>query len=277
MLDLKKAQMVFAENLKALRKEDHYSHDTLAKEIKKRYEGKTILSEREGKKRKSITSKDSLISYEVADEHHSKFASNLGMRVETLLLFSDFYGVSTDYLLGLSDLPLPEEAAQTTHSYLGLSEKSISYLHRLHKWNSERTAYFEQLNKWALDKKEKPLDDAYKQRLLDSRLALLSELVERIGSKELDDLLLSAERYIRLMSIEEPDEKEYLDEYMKESSRLEEKGWALTRPSEQAQMVFNGKLLESLKLILNGIVADRKVAAKDTDGKEVSHGEHQTD
>ena len=42
-------------------------------------------------------------------------------------------------------------------------------------------------------------------------------------------------------------------------------------------MVFNGKLLDRLKLVLNGIAADRKAAAKDADKKGNPHGEHQTD
>ena len=264
MLEKKKSTKEFAENLKALRKGEHVSHAILAETITKRYKGKTLLAEREGKKRnRDIISKDSLMNYEVADEFHSKYVSNLGMRVETLLLFSDFYGVSTDYLLGLSDISIPEEAAQTTHKYTGLSEKAIVYLHNLHKWNSERTAYFEYINEGSIEDTGKPLDDVHKQKLLDSRPDLLSKLVERIGSKELDDFLLSVNRYINLMSIEESHD---LAEYENEMARVEEKGWTLTRPSEKAQMVFNGKLLDSLRQILNGIAADRKAAAKGTDG-----------
>ena len=41
--------------------------------------------------------------------------------------------------------------------------------------------------------------------------------------------------------------------------------------------ILNGKLLESLKKILDGIAADRKAAAEDKDGKEALNGEHQTD
>lgn len=284
MLDLKKAQMVFAENLKALRKEEHYSHATLAEEINKRYKGKTLLAEREGKKRKSITSKDSLISYEVADEYHSRYPANLGMSVETLLLFSDFYRVSADYLLGLSEIPfLKDDEARAIHYDIGLNEEAIKYLRTLREWNAKRTPFFEWLSEGAREDTGKPLDDAYMQRLLDPRLALLSELVERIGKKDsdgnnaFDDLLTYAARYIKLVNIEEPDEKEYRDKYMKESSRLEGEGLALVRPSEQAQMILNGKLLESLKKILDGIAADRKAAAKDIDGKEAPNGEHQTD
>jgi transcriptional regulator with XRE-family HTH domain len=186
MLDLKKSQMEFAANLKALRKGEDLSHAKLAEKINERYKGKTLLAEREGKKRKSITSKDSLISYEVADEYHSRKWANLGMSVETLLLFSDFYRVSADYLLGLSKLPLKDDEARAIHYDIGLNAEAITYLRTLREWNADRTTFFEWLSEGARENTGKPLDDEYKQRLLDPRLALLSKLVERIGKKDSD-------------------------------------------------------------------------------------------
>lgn len=70
-------------------------------------------------------SKDSLINYEVSDANHTKAYKNNGMRVEYLRYLADFYGVSTDWLLGVSDYRLCKNNEQTIQS-LGIPERFVS-------------------------------------------------------------------------------------------------------------------------------------------------------
>ncbi len=69
------------------------------------------------------------MNYEVAEVTHSKAYKNLGMRVEYLRCFADFYGVSTDYLLGIAEDPVPDQNIQAVCRYTGLSAFSAEYLH----------------------------------------------------------------------------------------------------------------------------------------------------
>lgn len=73
-------------------------------------------------------SKDSLINYEVSDENHTKAYKNNGMRIEYLRYLADFYGVSTDWLLGLSEIRTPDTTIQAMSEMTGLSEDAINNL-----------------------------------------------------------------------------------------------------------------------------------------------------
>lgn len=94
--------------LKQLRENRNLSHDKLSNTITEQYKQYGI----------SI-SRDSLINYEKPN------GKNLGMRAECLFCLANFYGVSTDYLLGLSDIRTPEITAQAAVSYTGLSEDNV--------------------------------------------------------------------------------------------------------------------------------------------------------
>lgn len=105
---------IMAQRLKQLREEREISHDRLSK----------TLSEQFGVK----ISSDSLINYEVADPNHSKAGKNNGMRVEYLRILAEFYEVSSDYLLGLSDIRSPNLSTISATQATGLSEENMSAL-----------------------------------------------------------------------------------------------------------------------------------------------------
>lgn len=105
---------IMANRLKTLREKRGYSHDRLS----------AVLSEKYGVK----ISSDSLMNYEVSDPYHSKAGKNQGMRVEYLRILSDFYGVSTDYLLGLTQVASQDQTVQTLVNSLGISELHINLL-----------------------------------------------------------------------------------------------------------------------------------------------------
>lgn len=105
--------LIMAARLKQLRKERKLSHVSLSTALNQQY-GIDI-------------SRDSLMSYEVTDPNHNKPYKNEGMRVEYLRCLADFYGVSSDYLLGLTDDPSKKPAAADE---LGLSPVIIDEIKR---------------------------------------------------------------------------------------------------------------------------------------------------
>lgn len=105
---------VLAQNLKALRQERGLSLPALSKAISERYRIKISV--------------ESLTNYEVSDIYHSKSRKNEGMSVKYLYCLADFYGVSTDYLLGRTETKTPDTSIQTTCAVTGLSESAVESL-----------------------------------------------------------------------------------------------------------------------------------------------------
>ena len=101
---------IMAKRLKQLREEKGLSHEKLSKSLSDQY-GVKISS-------------DSLINYEVTDLNHSKACKNQGMRVEYLRCLADFYGVSTDYILGQINDPCRIPSAIDE---LDFSEKTVEW------------------------------------------------------------------------------------------------------------------------------------------------------
>lgn len=97
-----------ANRLKELRSKKELSFEQLKKVLLEEYDIKISV--------------DSLKNYEITEDH-IRANSNLGMRIEYLNCFADFYGVTTDYLLGRTDDPSPHPSAVDE---LGLSNYAIS-------------------------------------------------------------------------------------------------------------------------------------------------------
>lgn len=106
---------VIAQRLKELRQRAGLSHDKLSVAIEEKYNVKI--------------SRDSLINYEAEDVNRTKAWANAGMRIEYLLCLSDFYGVSADYILGVSNVLTPNMEQKGVMEYTGLSEDSVKTLH----------------------------------------------------------------------------------------------------------------------------------------------------
>ncbi len=110
-----------AVRLKELRQAARLSHATLAAKLKETF-GITI-------------SLDSLKNYEVADQNHPKAGKGNGMKVEYIRCFAEFFKVSTDYLLGLSDIASPSTTVQELTELTGLSETNAIWLIEAQKAN----------------------------------------------------------------------------------------------------------------------------------------------
>lgn len=107
---------VLARRLKTLRESRGLTLAALSKEITEQY-GVHI-------------SKESLTNYEVVDSFHSKAKKNEGMSVKYLRCLADFYNVSTDYLLGITQTPNREPDIKKLCD-TGLSSDAVASLQRL--------------------------------------------------------------------------------------------------------------------------------------------------
>lgn len=106
-----------AKRLKELRENAQLSHNKLSAAIKEKY-GITI-------------SADSLKIYEVADPHHTKARKVEGMNIGFLFYLADFYGVSADWILGISNAKTRDGEKAKVVNYTGLNEDSVTILHIL--------------------------------------------------------------------------------------------------------------------------------------------------
>lgn len=104
-----------AERLKTLRREKKLSHEKLSAVLKAQFE--------------ISISRASLIDYENTDVQSVKAGAAGKMSVDRIAALADFYGVSTDYLLGRSDIRSQDESAKALMDYTDLSETAIQALH----------------------------------------------------------------------------------------------------------------------------------------------------
>lgn len=142
-MDNKRLSFIMGERLRHLREAKGLSHARLGEELYKKYndsnESKQECQRRNRSKDKcsqTLISEASLKNYEVTEETHSKAYKNEGINAEYLRYLADFYGVSVDYILGLSDVPSPNAETRAICEKTGLSEKTVSKLFELqaHEW-----------------------------------------------------------------------------------------------------------------------------------------------
>ena len=146
-MDNKELSFTMAERIKKLRENAGLSHEKLSRELYSKYRDSND-SKREEQRRKrkkdkeseSLISKSSLMDYECTDEYHAKAYKNEGMSVGYLRYLADFYGVSADYILGLSDVPTRDQNLKNICESTGLSQRAAE---KLIKWRNNRNAYGE--------------------------------------------------------------------------------------------------------------------------------------
>lgn len=119
-MDRKEISFQIARRLKSLREDKGLSYQKLKDAIFERYGLEVSI--------------DSLRDYEIENDFRSKSVKlpNMGMRLEYLYVFSDFYGVSTDYILGLSEYKNFDLRGITAEN-LGLSDQAATVQFNL--WN----------------------------------------------------------------------------------------------------------------------------------------------
>lgn len=88
---------------------------------------------------KYIISVAALKKYERIDVPDEK--SKFGMNIQFLIMFSDFYNVSPDYILGLTDSKLPNIEDRAIKEKIGLSDKAIKVLSKWKSANDDNFGY----------------------------------------------------------------------------------------------------------------------------------------
>lgn len=109
--------VTLAQRLKKLRKARELTLPELSAALKEKYD--------------INISRESLSNYEVTAPHHTKYGKNEGMAVKYLHYLADFYGVSTDYLLGRTRVRTTDTEVQAVSNYTGLSSRAIFWLRSL--------------------------------------------------------------------------------------------------------------------------------------------------
>lgn len=129
----KEQSFIIAKRLKELRESSGLSHEKLSKALKEQC-GCSI-------------SADSLMNYEAPDEFHTKKYKNLGMKIESLLYLATFYGVSSDYILGLTDIKADNFAVRKIAELTGISEDNVNFLINPpdYFWNDDVSKYRESM------------------------------------------------------------------------------------------------------------------------------------
>jgi hypothetical protein len=117
---------LIAERLKELRTENKLSHDRLSEALKNKY-GVKVASQTLKNYEKPTTCDD--YEEELKFNKHPSLTAIAGMRIEYLYMFSDFYSVSADYLLGRSGVRTTDAELTAVCEYTGLSEISVGVLH----------------------------------------------------------------------------------------------------------------------------------------------------
>lgn len=110
-MDIKELSLKMAKRLKDEREAKKLSHAGLSDALYEKY-GVRIA-------------KDSLINYEVSSEHHTKSFKNNGMRIEYLRYLADFYEVSADWLLGISDTRTRNAEVSQIGESTGLNPQAV--------------------------------------------------------------------------------------------------------------------------------------------------------
>jgi len=108
-----------AKRLKQLRENSHLSHESLS----------DILD-----KRDTPITRTMLINYEAAarsGDYNTKSKTIAGMSAKNLCALADVFGVSTDYILGRTEVASPDTDLHGVCDYTGLSEESVKVLHHL--------------------------------------------------------------------------------------------------------------------------------------------------
>lgn len=145
---------------------------------------------------------------------------------ETLAAIAEYFSVSADYLLGLSDDPQRMPAAADE---LGLSPKAVYYLRTLHEL-TQIPPY-------------------------DTRISLLSRLFE---NRQFDLMLALCGQYIDLMCVDTHLWYSTSAMFTFHIDELKKQGFVISLPDDQARMLFSERIVNLLRSILDGIVEERR-------------------
>ena len=138
---------------------------------------------------------------------------------ETIAKIAEFFSVSADYLLGLSDDPAQRPAAVDD---LGLSPKAVQHLKDIHELNERYP--------------------------IDTRQPLLEYLLEDL---RFHNLLAWCARYVTLMSITPDVSFSESAAYTACADTLKAHGFTISSSDDQAGALFSERIVNMLRTLLN--------------------------
>lgn len=207
--------------------------DTLREQVGERI---TVLREARGLSQRDLSDELAKLGLVVRRETITQWENGTrDLKTEYLAKLSEFFDVSTDWLLGLTDAP---ERTPAAVDELGLSPDAVSYLRGL-----------------TVLRRDSNVSEAEKRYF---PISVLSAMLE---SRDFESVLSWCAEYIRLVNTPCSLLYSTTEEYKKLSAVLGRHGYVVTAPDRLAMCLFSERITNTLEKLLEDI--SKKVAETD--------------
>ena len=206
----------------------------------------TVLREARGLSQRELSDELAKLGLVVRRETITQWENGTrDLKTEYLAKLSEFFGVSTDWLLGLTDAP---ERTPAAVDELGLSPDAVSYLRGL-----------------TVLRRDSNVSEAEKRYF---PISVLSAMLE---SRDFESILSWCAEYIRLVNTPCSLLYSTTEEYKKLSAVLGQHGYVVTVPDRLAMCLFSERITNTLEKLLEDIA--KKTA--ETDPSQVTDVLHE--
>ena len=196
----------------------------------------TVLREARGLSQRDLSDELAKLGLVVRRETITQWENGTrDLKTEYLARLSEFFGVSADWLLGLTDAP---ERTPAAVDELGLSPDAVSYLRGL-----------------TVLRRDSNVSEAEKRYF---PISVLSAMLE---SRDFESVLSWCAEYIRLVNTPCSLLYSTTEEYKKLSAVLGQHGYVVTAPDRLAMCLFSERITNTLEKLLEDI--SKKVAETD--------------
>ena len=196
----------------------------------------TVLREARGLSQRDLSDELAKLGLVVRRETITQWENGTrDLKTEYLTKLSEFFGVSADWLLGLTDAP---ERTPAAVDELGLSPYAVSYLRGL-----------------TVLRRDSNVSEAEKRYF---PISVLSAMLE---SRDFESVLSWCAEYIRLVNTPCSLLYSTTEEYKKLSAVLGQHGYVVTAPDRLAMCLFSERITNTLEKLLEDI--SKKVAETD--------------
>ena len=196
----------------------------------------TVLREARGLSQRDLSDELAKLGLVVRRETITQWENGTrDLKTEYLTKLSEFFGVSADWLVGLTDAP---ERTPAAVDELGLSPDAVSYLRGL-----------------TVLRRDSSVSEAEKRYF---PISVLSAMLE---SRDFESVLSWCAEYIRLVNTPCSLLYSTTEEYKKLSAVLGQHGYVVTAPDRLAMCLFSERITNTLEKLLEDI--SKKVAETD--------------
>ena len=188
----------------------------------------TVLREARGLSQRDLSDELAKLGLVVRRETITQWENGTrDLKTEYLTKLSEFFGVSADWLLGLTDAP---ERTPAAVDELGLSPDAVSYLRGL-----------------TVLRRDSSVSEAEKRYF---PISVLSAMLE---SRDFESVLSWCAEYIRLVNTPCSLLYSTTEEYKKLSAVLGQHGYVVTAPDRLAMCLFSERITNTLEKLLEDI------------------------